>query len=217
MTSRNWYRKTTWSKADQEDFEKHFSRARGVTKPQALTIQAHHLIHDIGTRDAINAGIGLIDRMLKDYSADFENARAYDFLGDANERLGNFDSALVAYSLSLDAQRKCPGITGQVHLSFGDLVARLKIKERYEEALNALKEFGSNDQLTQKTRFMHESILARILYDLGEAEKAKLHALNALKSAYVADQFFTKEKGIGKLSNEDYRKLEKEIRQIANS
>jgi len=48
MTSstRDWFRKTTWSADDERDFRAHLKRARVDRRPQYLRIQAAHLLEN---------------------------------------------------------------------------------------------------------------------------------------------------------------------------
>jgi hypothetical protein len=64
MTERHyWYRKTSWTESDREDFETRFARTRKASRAQYLKIQAWSLFEAGLVRESLS----LIDRMFSDY------------------------------------------------------------------------------------------------------------------------------------------------------
>jgi len=72
MSKQDWFRKTTWSEADQADFWSHLRRSRTIfNKAQYLRIQANYLSNRFPT-----VSLELIEVMIKDFPSRFELASA---------------------------------------------------------------------------------------------------------------------------------------------
>ena len=69
----DWFRRTSWTDSDQQDFEQRLARARLHKRPQYLRIQAVSLVQT-GEPDLIQAAQSLIDRFLREYADDLETA-----------------------------------------------------------------------------------------------------------------------------------------------
>jgi hypothetical protein len=75
-SNRDWYRKSTWSAADQEEFRARLAKARRKARPQYLKLQALYLI-GAGLHEQ---ALGLLDEFFADpdefHAADARALRA---------------------------------------------------------------------------------------------------------------------------------------------
>ena len=89
----DWYRKTTWTKEDEEYFFAKLARARKDGRAQYLKLQAATLI---GTKDLALMGIAemLLLKLLSDYPDNrIEKSISLKLLGDIYMFRGNFQKS----------------------------------------------------------------------------------------------------------------------------
>lgn len=86
---KDWFRRSTWSASDKEEFEARLRRARPAGRAQYLRIQAVYL-SETGRDDLVPPAIELLDRLLAEYPDSMQvalaeqlRARCYERMGDA--------------------------------------------------------------------------------------------------------------------------------------
>src|SRR5215471_12054599 len=109
MATTEWFRRGTWTGADQMEFEAHLGRARRGNRAQYLCIQAFHLLETNDER-RVEAALGLFDRMLRDYPERIQIAGAHDGRAKCLVRLGRIPEALDAYRAALRQEREFPNV-----------------------------------------------------------------------------------------------------------
>ena len=78
MKKREWFRRTTWTADDPEDFDAHLKRSSGDSnKAQILRIQAYHL-GEVGNQEG---AIELLDRLFAEFPDKAQLAQAHELKG----------------------------------------------------------------------------------------------------------------------------------------
>lgn len=143
--AKEWYRKETWSTADELDFFAHLKRARSnYNKAQYLRIQACHL--QSTTDEALaRAAIQLAEKCVTDYPEEgSEIALCYLFMAESYSTLNEVKSATDAYLKCFDAQRRFPRHGTNAANSFAMFVIERDLTNLFEHAASALVEFNTH-------------------------------------------------------------------------
>jgi hypothetical protein len=181
---RDWYRRTTWSASDEQDFLARLKRAR--RKAQYLVLQASALI-DTGDRKLAAVGLQLIDRMLNEHPDAFFLSNAHLRRAEALVRLGRSEDAVFAFRDALAARRALPNVINYAYIEFAWTVARLGLRPSFDEVLAALEEFRQPDDLSFPVNaYRYAGALAFIMADRGDPTAARNQARLALKA--IADE-----------------------------
>jgi tetratricopeptide (TPR) repeat protein len=139
MSKTEWFRRTTWSDADREDFNAHLKRSRGAgNKAQYLRIQAGHLAD--GGHHA--AAIELLDRLFAEFPQRIELAQAHAQKTDSLAKLGQLKAAIQEYRSALQAERDLPNIRTNAWLDFGWLVVEKQLTDSTKKYRGYCKSSG---------------------------------------------------------------------------
>ncbi len=137
MTERHdWYRKTSWTESEREDFESRFVRSRKSSRSQYLRIQAWCLFESGNYCESLS----LIDRMFSDYPDRFEFASAYLLRAKCHDALGNIAQAIESFRMSIQTERDYPNVRTSVPLDFARFVVQNELRDLFREALSTLDE-----------------------------------------------------------------------------
>ncbi|CAN5727370.1 hypothetical protein BH10BAC3_BH10BAC3_05480 [soil metagenome] len=91
QTMKDWYRRKTWTKADEEEFFAKLGRARKDGRPQYLGVQASELIKTKGNAQLTAAEI-LLNKILTDYPDNqIEKSQTYNSLGEIYKLRENYE------------------------------------------------------------------------------------------------------------------------------
>jgi hypothetical protein len=102
MSCTDWFRRSSWTDRDQEEFNARLQRSRGEgNKAQYLRIQAFHLAE--AGLDA--AAIELIDRLITEFPQKTELASAHHQRAESLAKLGQADSAIAEYRATFQVER----------------------------------------------------------------------------------------------------------------
>ena len=127
----DWFRKTTWTKEDEEDFFAHFGRARNYNRPQYLRIQTVTLLG----KDRYEAAKKLIDKYFLDYPDDrFERALMYKSLSEVSTGLKDHDKAFEYLKKAAEFELEFPNVTCDARLDYAVLIVKQRKKDLFEEA-----------------------------------------------------------------------------------
>ena len=203
MTDKNWFRRTSWTEEDQQDFFAHLQRARRYNRAQYLQIQASCLLATGLPRDAASA-IELLDILLRDHPDSVETEGAHGLKARCLEALGRIDEAIDSYRLALAARRTATNIHTYAPLSFGMLVIRNERRDLYEEVLSAFNEMvGPVDLLFPDAQYMYFAASAIILGEAGRMEAARECAAKALRAASMTTTGLARHPDIGLVVKRD--------------
>jgi tetratricopeptide (TPR) repeat protein len=181
MKSEDWYRKRTWTQADQEDFFARLKRSRAYNRAQYLRIQAAYL-QDESSEEMIRYSLSLLDKMLAEYPEASEIAQAYVQKAECLLALNRIDEAIGYFRKALDAERKNPNYRTTAWLGFGWAVIEHELESLYDEVLAVLEEFRSSF-LFEKDKYQLNAIRAVIADARGEHTEAKIYSKEALDAA----------------------------------
>src|SRR5512140_3125999 len=184
MTTRNWFRHTTWTSDDQQDFFARLGRATKQKRPQYLYIQAACLLETHQRRN-VQAALGLLDLCLAEYApGDDEMENLQHMRARCLEELGQTDAAIEAYRAALQARQRAPQGRSTAPLDFAYLVVRKQRKDLYAEAMEALtKSADAVILLFPDAQYRYAAACAIIAQETGEPERAKDFAAKALEAA----------------------------------
>ncbi|HEV2948855.1 MAG TPA: hypothetical protein VGX70_15895 [Gemmataceae bacterium] len=179
MSRDDWYRRTSWSAADQGEFFDRLGRSRtSANKAQYLRIQATCL----ADADLNVAAVQLLNLLTRDFPERTELAQAHLQKAQCLIELREPQRAITEFRLSLQAQRDCPNVCTMCWLEFPWYLVRQNLTEYYEEALSVLEEFKSDTGLTYPIeRYLYTATHALIAEARGDRDLARKFATQALQ------------------------------------
>ncbi len=179
----DWFRKTSWSEADQADYFARLKRSRGAgNKAQYLRIQAIYL-EGVGSPELLRSAITLLDKMLGEFPDSIELASAYGQKASCLAKLGELDQALVFYRCALERERRFPHVRTQAYIEFGKLVVENELAQLFDETLAVLDERKLSEFQFPVEIYQTFGIRAIMAAQKGETEKARALANVALEAA----------------------------------
>jgi tetratricopeptide (TPR) repeat protein len=181
MSKTDWFRRTTWSDADREDFNARLKRSRGEgNKAQYLRIQAGHLA-DVGHH---TAAIELLDRLFAEFPQRIELAQAHRQKAESLAKLGQIEAAVKEYRVALQTERDFPNVQTNAWLDFGWLVVERQLRDYYHEVSQVLDEFRDEDGLKfPAIEYRYAAIQALLADYRGEKAQAREFAQRAVVEA----------------------------------
>lgn len=138
MSKTDWFRRTTWSDADREDFNARLRRSRGEgSKAQYLRIQACHLAEAGHHANAVE----LLDRLFAEFPQKIELAQAHAQKANSLATLGQIEAAIQEYRAALQTERDFPNVRTNAWLDFGEFAVERQLTDLYSEVSQVLQEF----------------------------------------------------------------------------
>ena len=135
MGKEDWYRKTTWSKSDKEEFFERLKRSRtSFHKAQYLRIQASHL-QSVGTIEMANHSLELLDLMFKEFPEKSELSSAFLQKAECLIILGNIQQAIDEMRNTLQSEREFPNVKTYAWLEFGWTTIIYQLSDLYNRPL----------------------------------------------------------------------------------
>jgi tetratricopeptide (TPR) repeat protein len=201
MAGPDWFRRESWSAADQRQFYARLERSRSpFQKAQYVRIQALHLA-TVDTREAHEAALELLDMLLKRWPESSQLTQAYLQQAHSRYALGDVSGAVESFRNALDSQRVNVGIRTDVSLDFAWLIATQPLNMLFTEALAALDEFPAGPFPVQ--RYREAAARALIFAATGHEENAKLWAQRALDAAAARESPFRYHRQLGLVRHPD--------------
>jgi tetratricopeptide (TPR) repeat protein len=119
-----WYRRKTWTEADESEFFTKLSRARKDGRAQYLKIQAMELV-ETREQTLLNVAESLIDKLFSDYPEDkFNRPGALTTLAEIYELKGNLDKSIDYYKQAIDFEVVYPQVKTQAYLNYSELIVK---------------------------------------------------------------------------------------------
>lgn len=191
----DWFRRTTWTTADEADFFARFRRSR--SRAQHLAIQAATL-KETGDPSLAGPALRLADQLVAEYPEPFFLAGAHLTRAGVLLRLGRIGEAVEAFRASLAARRALPNVIDQAFLEYAWTVGRLGLREHFDEVLAVLEEFTRPTDLAfPANAYKYFGALAFISHHLGSPGDAKRWATNALRAASEGEGPFPRHRDVG--------------------
>jgi tetratricopeptide (TPR) repeat protein len=209
MGKDDWFRKTTWTEADQAEFWAKLKRSRtAYNKAQYLRIQASYLS---GQYPA--TALEMLDKMLREFPdspevSGAELQRGQIFLGE-----GKLEAALEALERALAREEDYPNMQTDAWSVYGKVVVQNKVVPRYERA-GKLAAARLRRAVFPTERYLANAILAVIEEYRGRSDAAVAHARAALAETKVEHSGFRYHPDVGLVTNPD-EQLVAELRRIS--
>ena len=188
----DWFRKSTWTDADRDDFESRLARTRRASRAQYLRIQASHL----AVAGNHKAALDLLHRMLNDYPDPVQNNMALAQKAECLDAVGLTEQALEAFRAAIVAERTFPNVRSRVVFEFPLFVARRGLRNVFAEAISIL-DGTRDDQTFPRDRFDAACARCLIAAEVGDAATAKAQAEVALAAAAEGHSGFSRHPDIG--------------------
>lgn len=181
MSKTEWFRRTTWSDADRQDFNARLKRSRGASsKAEYLRIQAFHLAEAGHHADAIE----LLDRLLGEFPDDIHNAQAHVQRAESFARLGQREAVIDEYRAALQRERDFPNVRTNAWLDFGWFVFEKELTSLYREVERVLTEFrGEGGLMFPALEYRYATLKALLADARGDKNQARVFAQQALAEA----------------------------------
>ena len=169
-----WYRKTSWTENDENDFFEKLKRAREYSRAQYLRIQAVTLI-STENPNLLSVAEDLLNKMLSEFPNERgQQSPALNSLGDIYKIRGNYDKAIEYYKKSLKFEEDFPNTITNSYLDFSELIVKMQKTDEYDYA-EKLLENEIPESLFPVTKYKGFTILAIINYHKGNYDKAKIY------------------------------------------
>lgn len=211
MGNPDWFRKTTWTAQDRDDFFAHLQRSHKQNRVQYLKIQAYHL-YETATLEAIEAALELTNLALTEYPQKTFLAELYEQKAVCLNILGNLQEAENAFRLAFDSMRAVPNVKPNTQFSFGLFVIEHKINRLYKEAIMVLDEFTDRLEFPF-IEYYYYGIHAVILNREGSSVEAKILAIKALQAFEKEHSGFSRHPKVG-LVNRPSRIIHSELQRL---
>jgi tetratricopeptide (TPR) repeat protein len=181
MSQNDWFRRSTWTDHDRDEFNARLKRSRGAgRKALYLRIQAVHLAE----ARLHAAAIELLDRMFAEFPDKIELGRAHLQKAESLGYLGQTELAINEFRAALQAERDFPNVRSQTWLEFGWFVVQRQLTELYDEVLIVLEEFRDESGLTFPVmEFRYSTVRSLIAESRGDGAAACELAKQALVAA----------------------------------
>lgn len=198
MGRNDWFRRKTWTKADQDAFIARLNRSRSAAKKaQYLRIQALSL-QSVGTEEMLRASIALLNQFFEEYPDAFDLAQAYLQKAECLLALGDESGATEYFRSALEVERERSSVQTTASLKFGWLVVERDLRDLYDEALQAIETNTEPGRMIfPYEHYMVNAVRAVITEERGYHEIARELAQRALDAASQTDSGFRYHPNVG--------------------
>jgi tetratricopeptide (TPR) repeat protein len=203
MGREDWYRRSTWSVVDQQDFLARLKRSRAsANKAQYLRIQASYL----AAAGNHTAAVELLDKLFLECPERLQLAEAHLQRALCLIELNQHQATIEEFRASLQAQRDCPNVGTTCWLQFPWFIVQREDRALYDEALAVLNEFRSDVSLTFPIDgYRYAAVRALIAEARGETDSAREFAKVALQCAEMSFSAFRYHPTVGLVEKVDPR------------
>ena len=180
----DWYRRNTWTKADEEEFFMRLGRARKDGRAQYLKLQAYALM-DTEKSSLLTVAESLLTRILSDFPDDrVEKSQTLNALGVIQMRRGTNEAAIQFFQPAIEFEKAFPYSISGAHLNLGVIVVKTGRTDLYDEAQERfLAEANRGGIIFPAELYTIGSVLAIIFAFKDDVENAKYFAEVAANNA----------------------------------
>ncbi len=177
----DWFRKTTWTIADAQDFEAHLKRSRGTYhKSQYLRIQASHL--QAAHPPLYAAALQLLERVLGEHRDESQVASALFQKAECLVETLGFNAALPIFRETLTFERSNPSWRTNAWIVFPWWIVKEHRVDLYDEALEAISH-GASSAPFPVDQFRMSVVLAIVKDEKRDNALARSFAKDAYEAA----------------------------------
>jgi tetratricopeptide (TPR) repeat protein len=192
----DWYRKTTWTTEDENEFFLKLKRAQKLNRPQYLKIQAITL-NDTNDKELLIIALKLVEKYFDEYPDDrFNRSDAFKLKGDILCKTEKYDLALESYKEAIDFERTYPQVKTDAYLDYSELVIRLNRTDLFRNVEKILlKQAG--EWHFPKDKYVGNAILSIIYKHKNNLEKSNYYKALADEAAKAESSGFRYHKKLG--------------------
>ncbi len=212
MSREDWYRRSTWTDRDREEFNDRLRRSRGAgNKAQYLRIQAGYLAEAGLPAEAIE----LLDRMFSEFPERIQLGEAHLQKAECLGKLGQIAQAIQEFRSALQAQRDIPNVQSKAWVIFPWFVVEYQLTELYDEATAVLEEFRDDSwPAFPDIRYRYCVVHSLVAEAYGDLPTAREYAIQALAEAAKDNSGLRYHPTIGLVGSLGNR-FEKKLRSLA--
>lgn len=193
---KDWYRRKSWTEADESEFFAKLNRARKDGRAQYLKIQAIELI-STNKKELLRVAESLLNKVLTEYPEDnFNKSSSLRSIGNIHKKLGDETKAIDYYKKAVDFEKNYPNVQTQAYLDYSELIIKTKSLFEYDEVETILIEKLSK-LVFPIDKYKVNSILSIINKHKNNADKAIFYAKLAEESASAETSGLTYHKFLG--------------------
>ena len=193
MADTEWYRKNTWTEEDQARFFQKLKRARPWSRSQYLRIQAYYL----QKAGIFLPAIALLEQFVAEHPDDVQLAETWTQMAECKRSVDDINGAVEAYRRAVAQMRIRTNVKTSALQDYPLMVARLNLKELFDEAKALLSPEAVEDALFAVGGFKLHAARALILASEGDHEGAQSEAIRALDLAEIRKSGITYHQNIG--------------------
>jgi len=213
MKNEDWFRRKTWSAADEAEFETKLARARGQ-RAQYLHIQALTLTETENPALA-DPAIALANRQLQEDPESIFRAQVLCTIARASASKGDVPGAVAAYRRAVKAEQG-RGVRCCAYLQLAWFAVNHELTELYEEVLGIMhSSMNDTDLVFPAAQYKYFGALALISEALGDSANATRMAGKALEAATKQRSVFDRHPSVGLVENTDTA-VHREIERLGN-
>jgi len=198
MKEQFWYKRTSWSKEDREDYFSHLKKARG-NAPIYIQIQAE-ILQQSGDTRLIDAALELLEISIKEWPNDLLLPQIYLQKAQCLASQGKISEVVTAFRNSIEANRTRPHIQTEARSMFALFVLKNELTEYYSEILSLLKE-SKNIMIFPIQKFLIDATSAILLDYEGNKSSAMFYAQSALKACNINNSGLLRRSTLGLVKN----------------
>jgi tetratricopeptide (TPR) repeat protein len=213
MPKDDWFRRETWSREDEAEFERRLARSRPTSKAQYLRIQGVHLLQ-AREPELVGAALTLLDRVITDYPKDFQAALAMTNRAECLLELGEWPAAAEAFRAAVNAEETFPSVHTDAYLSFAFEVVTRDDRALFDEASRVCRVHASEPRPFPVQQFRWHAVQALLADVEQNMEVARAEASAALDAARASESGFRHHRTLG-LVRSIPQDIEQRLRRIA--
>jgi|GEM_PF-153471 len=193
-----WYKKTTWTKKDEENFFLKLRKAK--QKDSYLATQAKILLSQ-KDKKLQDAGLALAKKVIDEYADYFHIRSVFIDVAEFYASRKNFEEAIKYYIEAVEDEIKRPYKIDYSYVKFGKFVVDNKIKKAYDDVIKYLLHFRKADPHFEN-RPLPNYETSKILAEIYKRKK------NKEKAIYFKQLVSKAREQLDKISNEYTAKLD---------
>jgi tetratricopeptide (TPR) repeat protein len=192
----DWFRRTTWTKEDEEEFFQKLKRAHKHKKPQYLRIQASTLYYT-DNYNLLPVAKSLLEKYFSEYPDDKSfRTVAFNLLGHIYRAMKKHDTALENYRNAVEFEKEYPQVKTDAYLNYSELVVELNKTELFKEVKTLLLE-QLNEIDLPKNKYIKAGILSIIYKHENDMENAEYYKKLAEEAANAENSDFRWHRKLG--------------------
>jgi tetratricopeptide (TPR) repeat protein len=209
--SDDWYRRTTWTQTDEDEFFARLNRSRGqFHKAQYLRIQAHYL-----QKEFPEEALKLLELIIEEYPEPFELSSTYlqkaQCLVAINQKL----ESLLWFRKVLESEEKNKGVQTTGYLDYPTFIVSEEMEDLYPEAKSILTKYVDR-LMFPVDRYRWNMAMAIIEWNENNRSEASKFAALAIEASSEEKSGFRYHPNIGLVKSQDKR-IQKLLNKISKA